>query len=208
MSGYNPNASMLPASNGGNIVAMSGGGLVFANGGAGKKNGVELPVASSSKGTVNQTLQATVKGALSKSKKPVSLTAPSTTEILPKSALNSSRKKNNNPSQNTSTPEPITITTTKPASASTPPSASIASSEAPSEAPSEVSPTPVTPPNATSEPTIDDVLQKLTESKTASKKAIYTPQEQDTILKNLATLLASDSKKFTIEVNGIKEVKK
>ena len=48
MSGYNPNASMLPAS-GGNIVAMSGGGvaqqhpsgggagLVFANGGSRKR---------------------------------------------------------------------------------------------------------------------------------------------------------------------------
>ena len=60
MSGYDPNQSMLPASGGGNIVAMSGGGvaeqhgsggagLVFANGGGGplkqrkQQGGIDKP---------------------------------------------------------------------------------------------------------------------------------------------------------------------
>lgn len=129
MNGYNPNETMLPASGGGNIVAMSGGGvaeqypsgggagLVFANGGGPLKQrkqrgGIDKPTIA-------------VRG-------------------LPKSD-----------------PE-----------------------------------------------NIDDILQKLTENQSMKKKDTYTPQEQDTILKNLLkhvkSLQNSKSDIYTINVGLVK----
>jgi hypothetical protein len=106
-----------------------------------------------------------------------------------------------------STPAPVTPLESTPA-----PVTPLESTPAPV-TPLESTPASVTPPITITttlpapvpEPTIDDVLKKLTESTTASKKEEYTPQEQDTILKNLATLLTSASTTFTIEVNKVKE---
>jgi hypothetical protein len=224
MSGYNPNASMLPASNGGNIVAMSGGGvaeqqlnggvaeqqlngggagLVFANGGATtrlsrltrKRRAFEREKVKYAKALQNRTkrLQGIERtGILPSDLQKVLKTASSGTSPLhldppPKQPIGSSG----------STPAPVTPLESTPASVT----------------PLESTPAPVTPlititttlPASVPEPTIDDVLKKLTESTTASKKEEYTPQEQDTILKNLATLLTSASTTFTIEVNKVKE---
>ena len=55
---------------------------------------------------------------------------------------------------------------------------------------------------------IDDILQKLTENPSMKKKDTYTPQEQDTILKNLLkhvkSLQNSKSDIYTINVGLVK----
>ena len=55
---------------------------------------------------------------------------------------------------------------------------------------------------------IDDILQKLTENQSMKKKDTYTPQEQDTILKNLLkhvkSLQNSKSDIYTINVGLVK----
>jgi hypothetical protein len=273
MSGYNPNASMLPASNGGNIVAMSGGGvaeqqlnggvaeqqlnggvaeqqlngggvgLVFANGGATtrlsrltrKRRAFEREKVKYAKALQNRTkrLQGIERtGILPSDLQKVLETASSGTSPLhldppPKQPIGSSGSTPAPVTPLESTPAPVTPLESTPAPVtpleSTPaPVTPLESTPAPvtplestpaSVTPLESTPAPVTPPititttlpASVPEPTIDDVLKKLTESTTASKKEEYTPQEQDTILKNLATLLTSASTTFTIEVNKVKE---
>ena len=173
MSGYNPNASMLPAS-GGNIVAMSGGGvakqhpsgggagLVFANGGSRKRKlrqsqsgGVPAHLVPQSKSSAIGTA----------STAPASSTASTTASTTASSA-----------------PVPGSITTVSVTTSSTP-------------APATPALAPPSDPN-----NIDDILIKLIGSLPKTRD-IYTNEEQDSLLKNLTLLLNSDTnKKFTIEI--------
>jgi hypothetical protein len=73
---------------------------------------------------------------------------------------------------------------------------SVAPKSTPSEQTSEqTSPTTINEPS----PPIINILKKLMNSESASKKENYSEQEQDTILKNLTSLLNSDTE-FEIEI--------
>ena len=137
MSGYDPNQSMLPASGGGNIVAMSGGGVVqhdpLSSKDVGQQGSGAGLVFANGGGPLKQRKQ---RGGIDR----------------PTIAVRGLQKSN--------------------------------------------------PDN------IDDILQKLTENPSMKKKDTYTPQEQDTILKNLLnhvkSLQNSKSDIYTINVGLVK----
>jgi hypothetical protein len=209
MSGYNPNASMLPAS-GGNIVAMSGGGvakqhslplsskdvrqqgsgagLVFANGGSRKKR------------TLRQSQSGGVPAHLvPQSKSSATGTPPASTASTASSTASTASTASSTAS---SAPVPGSITTVSVTTSSTPtpdpkltPAPATTSATTPTPTPT---PTPLPVPSDPNN--IDDILIKLIGSLPKTKDT-YTNEEQDSLLKNLTLLLNSDTnKKFTIEI--------
>ena len=206
MSGYDPNQSMLPASGGGNIVAMSGGGvaqqhgsggagLVFANGGDPKiirfKRALlekQRELAKTTKARRQQMLQ-TVKNTMTKLNPRSSASAP-----IPASAPTSAPVSG---STSASAPIPASAPTgpiSAPASASASTSTTTTSSTIP--APTATASTTSTASNIN----IEDILKKLIGSLPKTKDS-YTSEEQDSILKNLTPLLYPDTEnKVQIEV--------
>ena len=220
MSGYDPNQSMLPASGGGNIVAMSGGGvaqqhgsggagLVFANGGDPKiirfKRALlekQRELAKTTKARRQQMLQ-TVKNTM--------------TKLNPRSSASGSASASTSASGSASAPTSASASTPIPASASTSTSAPIPASaptgpiSAPASASASTSTTTtsstIPAPTATASTTstasninIEDILKKLIGSLPKTKDS-YTSEEQDSILKNLTPLLYPDTEnKVQIEV--------
>ena len=189
MEGYNPNASMLPAS-GGTITPMSGGGvavngggcspaitsngggLVFANGGAEPKDSISL--ANPTK-TDNLTL---AKQGLAASQQP------SKTPIIPSSS---------NPIEQSNISQPIT-STEQPKAVIHP------STEQALELARRQLHAATIRLKQKSNSKENRVLQTLINSKITKNSRTYTEQEQDTLLKNLTPLLKSNPKDFRIEI--------
>jgi len=210
MSGYDPNQSMLPAS-GGNIVAMSGGGiaeqhpngggiaeqhpnggggagLVFANGG-GRKEELEQQRAILKKQRILAAQRkVTRKEGVQRVFKYMNKLKDKPTVVPPTGSTPA-------PTTPTPTPTPTLAPTPTPASTTT---VSVTTSSTPVPVPV---PSPVPSPAPPSDPNnIDDILTKLIGSLPKTKDT-YTNEEQDSLLKNLTVLLNSDTnKKFTIEI--------
>ena len=229
MSGYNPNASMLPAS-GGNIVAMSGGGVAkqhpngggvaqqYPSGGGGPpvsdlRSETGLPLDPlSSKDVRQQGSGAGLVFANGGSRKKRTLRQ-SQSGGVPAHLVPQSKSSATGTPPASTTPASTAPASTTPASTAPVPGSittvSVTTSSTPTPDP-KLTPAPATTSATTPTPTplpvpsdpnnIDDILIKLIGSLPKTKD-IYTNEEQDSLLKNLTLLLNSDTnKKFTIEI--------
>jgi hypothetical protein len=189
---------MLPAS-GGNIVAMSGGGVAkqHPNGGGGppvsdQRSETGLPLNPlSSKDVTQQGSGAGLvfaNGGSRKRKLRQSQSGGVPAHLVPQQKQS---PPNASPPPTVPVPDPAASTTT---------TVSVTTSSAPTPTPTPT-PVPVPTPAPPSDPNnIDDILTKLIGSLPKTKDT-YTNEEQDSLLKNLTRLLNSDTnKKFTIEI--------